>query len=86
MKTIKLTDPVTVDGVVYDSLTMRKPKGRDLGKLPLNAEEMGDLFPFLASICDVEPIVIDALGADDLTELFAEAKPFLPTDRTAKAP
>lgn len=77
MKTITLTDPVTVDGVSYDTLTIRKPKGRDLGKLPLNAENMADLFPFVASVCDVEPIVIDALGAADLQVLMTEVKPFL---------
>ncbi len=72
-----LKTPVTVDGHLYDALTIRKPKGRDLGRMPLNAREMGDLFPFLASICDVEVIVIEALEMDDLTPIMAEMRSFL---------
>lgn len=75
-KTIDLTIPVEFDGVVYGSISIRRLKGADFGKLKKIAgdEDAG----LLSLVTDCPPQVLGELDADDYLRLADEARPFLP--------
>ena len=79
-KTYKLSVPVTISGITYSELSIRKPKARDFASMPVGGGRivMGDFFPIIAALCDVEPMVIDALDPEDLPGLMEAVTAFFP--------
>lgn len=86
MKTFKLSEPITVDGETFSELKLRKPKGRDMRLMPTDTENVGTMYPFLASICDIPETVIDAMDGGDVMRLMREATTFLSSAPTASTP
>lgn len=79
--TIPLDDPVTVDGREVTSLTVRKPKVRDVRLAKKTAKTPDDVEVILfANLCGVTVEVIDDLTLGDYTRLSAKVADFLPQD------
>ncbi len=74
---ITLRFPVTVDGLSHDTLTIRRPKMRDVMAaakapgVPLEREAF-----LLARLCDVSPDVIEELDETDASTLAVQLEAF----------
>lgn len=86
MTTITLTTPVDVGGITYKELKVRKPRARDFAQMPLVAQQLGDLFPLAANLCDVDRVVIEALDIEDLMAVMNAVTGFLSSAPTASTP
>lgn len=75
-KTIPLAVPIEHDGKRYETVTLRRLKGRDFSQLQRlgDDEDMG----LLSLISDVPAEVLGELDGDDFMILAEEAKGFLP--------
>ncbi len=86
--TVKLTYPVTVEGVATDHITLRRPKVRDMlaaekGSASSAAQEV----TLFANLAEVAPAVIEALDLVDYLRLQKVYASFLSSGpRTPDAP
>lgn len=74
---IKLDFPVSVDGIDYQKLTMRRPKTKDsikAAKFRGHDADKGILL--LADLCNVSPDVIEELDEIDAQKLGAQLEAF----------
>ena len=70
MSDIKLKYPITVDGVTYNELNMRRSKVRD--RLAVTAMKCSDEqkeITLFANLCEVAPKVIEELDETDYTSV-----------------
>ena len=70
--TIKLREPITVDGTQRESLTLRRPKVRDL--LAAEKSELVESpalreLKLFANLCEVPPAALEELDAADYVKL-----------------
>lgn len=76
--TIKLSEPVTVAGKTYSSVTFtRKMKGKDMLTMDAVKGEMHQQYAMLSSLLDVPIPVISEIDVDDLTTIMEASIPFL---------
>jgi len=82
MHTIKLSQPVTVNNIKHDALTLRRPKVKD--RLALEHMKKTDAekeITMIANLANIEPEVIEELDLADYTKVqqvlvdFLEQKP-----------
>lgn len=77
---IKLKYPVTVDGVEYTSLEMRRCKVKDRRLAEKNGSSDADKeIGLISNLCEVPPSVIDELDAFDYDKLQKVLMGFLST-------
>lgn len=77
--TVPLAFPVTVDGALLDSITIRMATGGDLSELMIEDDDESSLnLRVRARICGVHPDVLTALAATDTEKVTAACRPFLP--------
>lgn len=77
--TVPLAFPVTVDGVLLDSVTVRMATGADISELMIEDDDEGSLnLRVRARICGVHPDVLTGLAATDSEKVTAACRPFLP--------
>lgn len=62
---IKLKYPVTVDGVTYSELTMRRCKVKDRRLAEKQNTDADKEITLVTNLCEVPPNVIDELDAED---------------------
>lgn len=78
--TVKLNEPVEHGSETITEMTVVKPRGKHLRKLPANPTT-GDNLDLLARLTGHPPSVIDELGADDIEKLSMAVEGFLPPGR-----
>jgi hypothetical protein len=78
--TIKLREPIQFGTQLVDELTLRKPKGKDFRRLPMDMK-MGDLLDFAGVLANQPKAVIDELGVEDLAEVMNVVGGFIPGGR-----
>ncbi len=74
---IKLKYPVTVDGVEYDQLEMRRCKVRDRRLAAKKGDAAEQETTLIANLCNVPPNVIDELDSTDYAQLSEVLRGFL---------
>ena len=78
MSTIKLKHPVTVDGVEVGSLTIRRPKVRDMLSVEKGEGVQADKeIRLFANLCEVTPVTIQELDMADYANLQKAYQDFL---------
>lgn len=77
---VKLNEPVQHGSETITEMTVVKPRGKHLRRLPANPTT-GDNLDLLARLTGHPPSVIDELGADDIEKLIEAADSFLPPGR-----
>jgi hypothetical protein len=75
--TVSLDEPVTHDGKLYASLTLRKMKAKDLVAGDLVTGDTRRAFAIFASMAGVPIGVIEELDVDDFERLGREAAPLM---------
>ena len=75
---VALKYPIMYEGRPYNSLTLRRPKGKDMRHLP-NNNDMGaaGMFPFYARLTEVDNGLFDELDMGDIRKVGAVAEAFL---------
>lgn len=79
---MKLEYPVTVDGVTYEEVTLRRMKGADMLKVEQatrGKSEAEGSFAMIALLGDVPEAVVLEMDAADIMKLSEEVATFLPT-------
>lgn len=66
---IELREPIQRGTELITKLELRKPKAKDLRKLPMQLDT-GDLLNLAGALCGQPPSVIDELGMEDTSELL----------------
>lgn len=66
--TIKLKDPITVGSQVIEELHMRKPRAKDLRRMPLTPN-LGDMLDLAGALSGQPRVIIDELSIADVTEV-----------------
>ena len=69
MKEIKLREPIAVGSESIGSLTVRKPKAKDIRGLPTQPTT-GDILDLAGRLCGQPPSAIGELGIEDTMELL----------------
>lgn len=77
-KVIKLKEPIKVGEKEITELTVRKPKAKDLRKLPTAAKTLSEMLDFAGHLCGEPPSTIDELGIEDAVQIFEVITDFLP--------
>lgn len=75
--TFTLSEPVTIEGTEYSTLTLRKLKAKDIAASDLVRGKVRQGYAIFASMADVPIQVIDELDADDIERLGVEAAPLM---------
>jgi len=73
----KLKTPVKWGESVVEELTFRKPKAKDLRKLPMNPNT-SDLIDLAGNLCAQPPRFMDELEIEDFTGMMEIVSGFLP--------
>jgi hypothetical protein len=81
-ETYTLKHPVTVDGASYDSLSLRRPKARDLIKARKAKDELEQMAAMVADLAEVPPKVVQELDAEDFAGVGEVIGRFLPSAQT----
>jgi hypothetical protein len=83
--TILLDHPITVDGVLLDTITARMATGADISELMIEDDDETSLnLRVRARICGVHPDVLaHGLSATDVEKVAAACRPFLPASLLA---
>lgn len=79
-KTFKLKYPFDFAGEVYEELTLRRPKAKDLKHLKAKSDgsfEIADMLELAANCAEESYAVIDNLDAVDAMALISEVSDFL---------
>lgn len=85
MKTIKLDEPVTVDGREVTELQLRKPKVRDIHAARRKGKTQEEIeLHLLADLCEVPPDAILDLTIGDYALLQEAIADFLPAGALAR--
>lgn len=66
---LKLKEPVTYGSEIISELKIRKPKAKDIRKLPQNPST-GDILDLAGRLCGHPPSVIDELSIEDVGDLL----------------
>lgn len=75
--TIPLNFPISVDGITYSELTMRRPKTKDSLAAAKHSNSDAERGVFLfARLCDVSPEAIEELDEIDAEALGAQLNAF----------
>jgi Phage tail assembly chaperone proteins, E, or 41 or 14 len=75
---VPLQYPITYDGKPVAKLSLRRPKGKDMRKMPKGDNSaMSDMYPFYAHLADVEVAMIDELDVADIARLSVVTNRFL---------
>lgn len=84
MKVLKLSEPVQFGSELISELTVRKPKAKDIRRLP-QTPTTGDLLDLAGRLCGQTPAMIDELGITDTLELLEIVGNFMePGQKTGK--
>lgn len=75
-KTIKLAYPVEFDQKVFDEITLQRPKGKHLKKMP-SEPSMKDLLALASRVSGVPPLVFEELDGVDVTNICEAIGDFL---------
>lgn len=78
-ETITLQYPVEVDGVATDTLTIRRPKVRDIKMMDQHKGEIEKSIHFIAALCEIPPASVEELDADDFGKLSEKVGGFMPS-------
>ena len=85
--TVKLDDPIKVDGKDTDTVTLRKPTVRELraSKVRGGDDAMERTLVMIGDIATLSPDQVDQLSLTDLDKINQEMvkENFIPADRTA---
>lgn len=73
---IKLSSPITVDGVSVDVLHLRKPKARDLRATRIGDGEMSMMLDVAAACAEIPPSSIDQLECADAMRVIGVVADF----------
>lgn len=73
---IKLSSPITVDGVAVDVLHLRKPKARDLRGARIGDGEMSMMLDVAAACAEIPPSAIDQLECADAMRVISVVADF----------
>ena len=65
MKTIQLKHPIKVEGTEIDSLTIRRPKVRDLKVIDQTKGEVARGIALVATLCDIPEPSVNEMDAED---------------------
>lgn len=76
--TVTLATPVEHGSETIEKLTLRRPKGKDLRKLPMEPE-LGDILDFAGRLAGVTPSVMDEMDAADVVAVAEAVADFLPS-------
>lgn len=79
-KIVKLKYPYKYGQEEITEITLRRPKGKDLRKLPA-AMDTGDILNLAAALSGHAPSVIDEMDAEDVVEVIEAVSDFLPGSR-----
>lgn len=82
--TILLQTPIEVAGEYIESITLRRPKGKDMKTLAANTGT-GDLMKLAARLSGQLPIVFDEMDGFDVTEVLQQVGNFLTSGPTTGA-
>lgn len=78
LKTIKLSYPITLNGIEYKELKMRRSKVRDrLAVIKMGGSDEEREIRLIANLCEVTPEVIEELFEKDYQKLQQEYLDFL---------
>lgn len=81
---LTLMEPIQQGSETIKELEFRKPKAKDLRKLPVNAGT-GDILDLAGRLCGQPPSVIDELSIDDTVKVLEVVSDFLPgSQKTGK--
>ena len=78
MKTIYLVEPINIGGNEITELKIRKPKGKDFKRLPIEIKTMGDIMDWAARLADEPPSTFDELSGEDVMQIMEVVSDFLP--------
>jgi len=82
---IKLTVPIEAHGEMISTLTLRRPKAKELREMPLrSALKMGDFYDIAAACADIPPSAFDQIDGADVMHIVEVVGGFL--DRGTGAP
>lgn len=75
-KTIKLTYPVEFDNQTIEEITLQRPKGKHLKKMPATPG-MNDLLALASRVSGLAPVIFDELDGVDVTAVCEAIGDFL---------
>lgn len=79
--TVLLATPIEVAGEYIESITMRRPKGKDMKTLTANAG-MGDLMKLAVRLSGQLPLVFEEMDGFDVAEVLQQVGNFLTSGPT----
>ena len=74
---ISLAYPIEIDGVMTDTLYLRRPKVRDIKLMDSHPGEVDKSIHFLAALCEIPPAAIEDLDAEDFGKLSLKTEGFM---------
>ena len=77
-KVVYLVEPINHGGEEITELKIRKPRGKDFKKLPIDIKLCGDILDWAARLAEVPPSVFDLLSAEDVMQVMEVVGDFLP--------
>ena len=78
--TVTLSEPVEFGEETVEEITLRRPKGKDLRKLP-SEMDVGAMMDFAGRLSGREPSFMDLLDIDDVLKITEEVEGFLDSGR-----
>lgn len=82
--TIPMVSPFEIGNDFIESITLRRPKGKDMKKLT-SASNTGDLMKMAAVLSNQLPVVFDEMDGFDLTQVLEAVGNFLTSGPTTGA-
>lgn len=77
-KELKLREPITVGSEFIDTLVFRKPRGKDMRRMPMKPD-LSSMMDFAAMLCGQPPSTFDLLSAEDALAAVELVTDFLPS-------
>lgn len=85
MTSIKLKQPITVDGVETSTINLRRPKVRDLERMDKVSGEMAKAVGMVADLAELTPDQVRELDAEDFIAVSEQLADFLGAARATSA-
>lgn len=78
LKKVNLTIPIEKDGVLFNSIDIPTPRGKDLRLLPRSVDNCNieEFYPILSSLLQVKEDVIDQMAANDIIDIVETVSDF----------
>ena len=78
-ETFKLEHPIEVDGVMTDTLKLRRPKVRDIKMMDQYPGDVEKSIYLLSALCEIPPDAVEEMDANDFGRISEKVSGFMPS-------